>query len=71
MNALQSISHHLFAAAAAAEEQPPRRSSSKTPSPPAAKGLATAIPLELLTAAEEALPSATRPLRTAVLHADS
>ncbi len=67
MNPLPQISHHLFAAAAATEERPPRRTEQPEAARRTVKGIATAIPLELLSVEDELPEQAARPLRAAAV----
>jgi hypothetical protein len=67
MNSLPHISHHLFAAAVATEESAPRRPMRKEAAVRTVQGIATVIPLELLSVAEDVPPPATRSLRTVVV----
>ena len=65
MNALPQISHHLFAAAVGTEERPPRRPEPAPAARRTVKGIATAIPLELLSLEDELPEQTARPLRAA------
>ena len=64
MSSLPLISHHLFVEAASHEENAALKAAEK-PSV-LRKGIATALPLELLDTDEPLPPEAARPLRTAI-----
>jgi hypothetical protein len=61
MSSLPLISHHLFVEAASHEDHSPRKVA-ETP-PVLVKGIATAVPLELLTADEPLPAKASSPRR--------
>lgn len=65
MNSLPHISHHLFAAAVGSYAPKPRRPAGQRSEVRSAKGLVTALPLELWSM--EAPLDRIRPLRASVL----
>jgi hypothetical protein len=69
MNSLPQISHHLFAAAVGSKGRSPARPAPETWASQPVRGVATAIPLELLSASDQAPPQALRPLRATVVGA--
>jgi len=65
MSSLPLISHHLFVQAVGHEERAPREATRERKPPMTLKGIATALPLELLDSVNE-LPPAARKLRASL-----
>ncbi len=66
MSSLPLISHHLFVEAASPEGKAPRQKERDKRSSVLLKGIATALPLELLDPGEPLPPETARPLRASI-----